>query len=70
MNTKNLHRLIADEKSKLTDSELFGSPAYRSYLQSIADNLSGKYGRGAYVSLTYDPTGTDAAISACLRFFN
>ena len=46
MNTKNLHRLIADEKSKLTDSELFGSPAYRSYLQSIADNLSGKYGRG------------------------
>ncbi len=39
MNTKNLHRLIADEKIKLTDSELFGSPAYRSYLQNIADNL-------------------------------
>ena len=69
MNTKNLHRLIADEKSKLTDSELFGSPAYRSYLQSIADNLSGKYGRGAYVSLTYDPTGTDAAYTDSYKIY-
>ena len=69
MNTKNLHRLIAAEKSKLTDSELFGSPAYRSYLQSIADNLSGKYGRGAYVSLTYDPTGTDAAYTDSYKIY-
>ena len=69
MNTKNLHRLIADEKSKLTDSELFGSLAYRSYLQSIADNLSGKYGRGAYVSLTYDPTGTDAAYTDSFKIY-
>ena len=69
MNTKHLHRLIADEKIKLTDSELFGSPAYRSYLQSIADNLSGKYGRGAYVSLTYDPTGTDAAYTDSYKIY-
>ncbi len=69
MNTKNLHRLIADEKNKLTDTELFGSPAYRSYLQSIADNLSGKYGRGAYVSLTYDPTGEDAAYTDSFRIY-
>ena len=69
MNTKNLHRLIADEKIKLTDSELFGSPAYRSYLQNIADNLSGKYGRGAYVSLTYDPAGTDAAYTDNFKIY-
>ena len=69
MNTKNLHRLIADEKIKLTDSELFGSPAYRSYLQNIADNLSGKYGRGAYVSLTHDPAGTDAAYTDNFKIY-
>lgn len=69
MNTKNLHRLIADEKIKLTDSELFGSPAYRSYLQNIADNLSGKYGRGAYVSLTYDLAGTDAAYTDNFKIY-
>ena len=69
MNAKNLHRLIADEKIKLTDSELFGSPAYRSYLQNIADNLSGKYGRGAYVSLTYDPAGTDAAYTDNFKIY-
>ncbi len=49
MNTKKIQRLIADKKSKLTDTELFGSASYRSYLQSIADNISGKYGRGAYM---------------------
>lgn len=69
MNTKNLHRLIADEKGKLTDEELFGSPAYRSYLQSIADNLSGRYGRGAYVSLTYDPTGKEAAYTDSFKIY-
>lgn len=69
MNTKNLHRLIADEKGKLTDEELFGSPAYRFYLQSIADNLSGKYGRGAYVSLTYDPTGKEAAYTDSFKIY-
>ena len=69
MNTKNLHRLIADEKSKLTDEELFGSPAYRSYLQSIADNLSGRYGRGAYVSLTYDPAGKEAAYTDSYKIY-
>ena len=69
MNIKNLHRLIADEKSKLTDAELFGSPAYRSYLQSIADNLSGRYGRGAYVSLTYDPAGKEAAYTDNFKIY-
>ena len=46
MKTRKIQRLIADKKSKLTDAELFGSASYRSYLQSIADNISGKYGRG------------------------
>ena len=61
MNTKQIQRLIADEKAKMTDAELFGSASYRSYLQSIADNISGKYGRGAIVKLVYDPSDTDAA---------
>lgn len=61
MNTKQIQRLIADEKAKITDAELFGSASYRSYLQSIADNISGKYGRGAIVKLVYDPSDTDAA---------
>ena len=61
MKTRKIQRLIADKKSKLTDAELFGSASYRSYLQSIADNISGKYGRGAYVSLSYDPGNKEIA---------
>jgi len=48
MNTQQIKRLIADEKTKIGEEELFTSLSYRNYLQNIADNVSGKYGRGAY----------------------
>ena len=53
MNTQQIKRLIADEKTKIGEEELFSSPAYRNYLQNIADNVSGKYGRGAFVQAEY-----------------
>lgn len=53
MNTQQIKRLIADEKAKINEEELFSSPSYRAYLQNIADNVSGKYGRGAFVQVVY-----------------
>ena len=69
MKTRKIQRLIADKKSKLTDAELFGSASYRSYLQSIADNISGKYGRGAYVSLSYDPGNKEIACTNDFKIY-
>ena len=69
MKTRKIQRLIADKKSKLTDAELFGSASYRSYLQSIADNISGKYGRGAYIRLSYDPSGSEIAYTDNFRIY-
>ena len=53
MNTQQIKHLIADEKAKINEEELFSSPSYRAYLQNIADNVSGKYGRGAFVQVVY-----------------
>ena len=69
MKTRKIQRLIADKKSKLTDAELFGSASYRSYLQSIADNISGKYGRGAYVSLSFDPSNKEIACTNNFKIY-
>ena len=55
MNTQQMKRLIADERTKINEEELFGSSSYRNYLQNIADNVSGKYGRGAFVQAEYTP---------------
>ena len=61
MNTQQIKRLIADERTKINEEELFGSSSYRNYLQNIADNVSGKYGRGAFVQTEYAPDIDDTA---------
>ena len=61
MNTQQIKRLIADEKTKIGEEELFSAPSYRNYLQNIADNVSGKYGRGAFVQTEYTPDIDDTA---------
>ena len=61
MNTQQIKSLIADEKTKIGEEELFSSPSYRNYLQNIADNVSGKYGRGAFVQTEYTPDIDDTA---------
>ena len=61
MNIQQIKRLIADEKTKIGEEELFSSPSYRNYLQNIADNVSGKYGRGAFVRVEYTPDIDDTA---------
>ena len=61
MNTQQIKRLIADEKAKINEEELFSSSSYRAYLQNIADNVSGKYGRGAFVQVVYIPDMEETA---------
>ena len=36
MNTQQIKRLIADERTKINEEELFSSTSYRNYLQNIA----------------------------------
>ncbi len=69
MNIKQIQRMIADKKSKITPEELFSSPHYRSYLQNIADNISGKYGRGAFVSISYEPESEKVAFTDDCKIF-
>ena len=69
MSIRKINRLIADEKDKMTDAELFGSAEYRNYLQTIADNIAGKYGRGARVRIAYSPADQNAAYTDSSEIF-
>ena len=54
MYTRSIQRLVADTKAKITDEELFGSSAYQNYLQTVCDNVSGRYGRNCSVQTVFD----------------
>lgn len=59
---KKIHRLIADEKSKITDEELFSSKAYAAYLMDIAEVATNRYKRKVKVRTAWDERpGADIA---------
>ena len=49
-----IRRRIADEKSKLTDEQLFASPQFASYLTDIAEGTTGRYRRKSSVRTYWD----------------
>lgn len=51
---KRIHQLIKDEKSKLTDQDIFSSRAYAAYLTDIAEASSGRYKRKVKVITTWN----------------
>lgn len=46
--------MIADEKNKLTDEQLFASRRYAAYLTDIAEGLTGRYHRTSKVNVYWD----------------
>ena len=51
---KKIHRLISDEKSKVTDQELFSSSIYAAYLMDIVEATTGRYKRKVRVRTRWD----------------
>jgi len=51
---KKIHQMISDEKSKLTDKDLFSSGAYAAYLMDIVEATSGRYKRRVRVRTRWD----------------
>ena len=51
---KRIHRLIREERSKLTDQEIFSSNAYAAYLMDIAEATSSRYKRKLRIKTTWD----------------
>jgi len=51
-----IRKLIADEKKKITDKELFTSPAFAAYLTDIAETASKRYKREIEVKTFWDET--------------
>lgn len=49
-----IKRMIADEKNKLTDEQLFASRRYAAYLTDIAEGLTGRYHRTSKVNVYWD----------------
>ena len=49
-----IRRRIADEKSKLTDEQLFASPQFAAYLTDIAEGTTGRYRRKSSVRTYWD----------------
>nr|WP_300815359.1 nitric oxide reductase activation protein NorD [uncultured Acetatifactor sp.] len=49
-----IRRRIADEKSKLTDEQLFTSPQFAAYLTDIAEGTTGRYRRKSSVRTYWD----------------
>ena len=59
---KKIHQMIADEKSKLTDAEIFSSKAYAAYLMDIVEVTTGRYKRKMKVKTSWDEKpGADIA---------
>ena len=57
-----IKRLIADEKNRLTDEQLVGSPQFAAYLKDIAEGATKRYRRSSKVS-TYWDTSESAEIA-------
>ncbi len=49
-----IRRRIADEKSRLTDEQLFASPQFAAYLTDIAEGTTGRYRRKSSVKTYWD----------------
>ena len=49
-----IRRRIADEKSRLTDEQLFASPQFAAYLTDIAEGTTGRYRRRSSVRTYWD----------------
>ena len=49
-----IRRRIADEKSRLTDEQLFASPQFAAYLTDIAEGTTGRYRRKSSVRTYWD----------------
>ena len=59
---KKIHKMIADEKSKITDKEFFSSKAYEAYLMDIVETTTGRYKRKIKIRTRWDETpGADIA---------
>ena len=59
---KKIHQMIADEKSRLTDAEIFSSKAYAAYLMDIVEVTTGRYKRKMKVITSWDEKpGADVA---------
>lgn len=59
---KKIHQMIADEKSKLTDRDIFSSKAYQAYLMDLVEVTTGRYKRKIKVRTRWDETpGADVA---------
>lgn len=59
---KKIHQMIADEKSKLTDQDIFASKAYQAYLMDLVEVTTGRYKRKIKVRTRWDETpGADIA---------
>ena len=57
-----IKRMVADEKNRLTDEQLFGSPQFAAYLTDIAEGATKRYRRSSKVS-TYWDTSESADIA-------
>lgn len=51
-----IRRRIAEQKSKLTDEQLFSSPQFAAYLTDIAEGVTGRYRRKSSVKTYWDAT--------------
>ena len=58
-----MNRLIYEEMSRITDEELFRSPAFAAYLTDIAETATERYRKGIRVKTLYDPS--PSAMLAC-----
>ena len=57
-----IRKKILDEKSKVTDEELFASPAFAAYLSDIGETVAKRYGRPFRVKTFWDTApGAEAA---------
>ena len=59
---KKIHQMIADEKSKLNDKDVFASKAYEGYLMDLVEATTGRYKRKIKVRTRWDEApGADVA---------
>ena len=49
-----IKRMIADEKSRLTNEQIFASSRYAAYLTDIAEGITGRYKRNSKVHVYWD----------------
>ena len=52
-----IRKRILDEKGRITDEELFSSPAFAAYLSDIGETVAKRYGRPFRVKTFWTPPG-------------